>query len=126
DVLDAVAAAAAKWNLAVGDRLGMHVGLEDAVWRGVRAHPDVAAADRHAARVLRLGRDRLEQLAVPVDEARVIGSLLADPQAVLRRGDRVGVAVRALEQRRRFRLADLQRRRRRAARLRAREPGTDQ
>ena len=105
DPLDAVAAAAAERNLTMADRLAAHVGLEDAVRRGVRAHPDVAAADGHAAGVLRFGLHRFEQLAMPVHEAGVVALLLGDPQAVLRRGDRVGIALGTLEERRHLRLA---------------------
>src|SRR5207244_6474699 len=45
-------AAAAERNLTMADRLAVHVGLKDPVRRRIRAHPDVAAADAHAARVL--------------------------------------------------------------------------
>src|SRR5437773_4497832 len=81
-VLDAVAAAATKRDLAMRDRLRAHVRLKDPVRCGIRAHPDVAATDPHPAGVLRFGFHRFQQLALPIHETRVVRFLLANPQAV--------------------------------------------
>ena len=107
----------AERNLTVADLLGVHVDLKDAVWVGVRAHPHAAVPVRHAGRIARMGLDRLEQLAVPIDQPRhliavrvqgqVIGRrilrsdlLLPDPQAsgcVGHHGQRVGIQARRFE-----------------------------
>src|SRR5262245_45533121 len=58
--------------------------------------------DPHAARVLRLGPDRLQHLSVPVNEVCIVGLLLRDPEPFGCDCDRVGITFRALEERRRL------------------------
>src|SRR5438128_3605509 len=60
----------AERNLTMAELLRIHIDLEDAKWSRVRAHPHTAVPVRHAGRISRMGGDRLEQLAVPVDEPR--------------------------------------------------------
>ena len=94
------------------------IDLKDAIWVGVRAHPHAAVPVRHAGRIARMGVDRLEQLAVPIDQPRRLIAirvqragyrsahsdasdlLLPDPQAsrcVGHHGQRVGIHARRFE-----------------------------
>ena len=65
----------------------------------VGAQPQVTRADGHAARVVRFGLHFMQHLArLPVDFEDALRHLIADPQAVGRRFERVGVNIGRLEQ----------------------------
>src|SRR5438132_4198736 len=65
----------------------------------VGAEPHVAGADREAARVVRFGLHLVQHLAgLPVDFEDALRHLIADPQAVGRRFERVRMEIGRLEQ----------------------------
>ncbi len=65
----------------------------------VGAQPQVTGADRHAAGVVRLGLHFVQHLArLPVNPEDALRDLIADPQAVRRGLQRVGMNVGRLEQ----------------------------
>src|SRR5437016_10373280 len=88
--------APAQWDLAVTNGLRVQIGLKNTIRSGIRGHPDVSAAQRHSAGVLRFGLHRLQKFAVPVHQAGVSGLLLGDPPSFRRHGNRVRISLRTL------------------------------
>ena len=109
---DAVHAAAPGQLMNLDGLAGLQIGLNHfaerlvggtrrtpAAHAAVGAQPQVTGADRDAAGVVRLGLHFVQHLAgLPVDAEDALRNLIADPQAVGRRLQRVRVNVRRFEQ----------------------------
>jgi hypothetical protein len=79
----------------MADRLAAHVGHKMPF--GAAFAPIRCSRRRRPCRWCSSIQSSVQQLALPVHGAGVVAFLLGDPQAVLRRRDRVGIALGTLE-----------------------------
>jgi len=72
-------------------------------WLAIRRHPNVAASYAHSTGVMGFSLNRMEHLAVQIDQRRTIRNLVADPDTFRRGVEGIREAVRRFEEPSHFR-----------------------